>query len=128
MKNIVAKLKKIVGAEWVRDDSLSKYYYSSDVMTHFAQGAIYPQNLPLVIVFPDSPKQIQAIINLARNNDIPIYAVGGGTVLLIGSIPGKADIGITLDFHRMQGIEADKERMVVRAQPGVTGLQVSQLI
>jgi len=128
MKNIVDKLKKIVGAEWVRTDALTRYYYASDVMTHFGQGALYPENRPLAVVYPDSPQQIQAIVNLARENDIPIYPVGGGTVLLVGSIPGKADIGITLDFHRMQRIEVDKERMVVRSQPGATGLQVSQLI
>ncbi len=128
MKNLINKLKKIVGAEWVRDDSLSRYYYASDVMTHFGQGALYPENHPLAIVFPESVKQIQAIVNLARKNDLPIYPVGGGTVLLIGSIPGKADSGITIDFHRMQKVGADKERLTVRAQPGATGLQVSQLI
>jgi len=128
MKNPVKQLKKIVGAEWVRTDSLTRYYYASDVMTHFGQGALYPENHPLAVVYPDSITQIQKIVNLARKNHIPIYLVGGGTVLLIGSIPGKPDTGITLDFHRMQRIEVDKERMVVRAQPGATGLQVSQLI
>lgn len=128
MKNKISKLKKIVGAEWVRTDSLTRYYYASDVMTHFGQGALYPENLPLAVVYPDSTTQVQAIVKLARKNNIPIYPVGGGTVLLIGSIPGMPDAGITLDFHRMQNIKVDKERMVVRAQPGATGLQVSQLI
>jgi len=122
------KLKKVVGAEWVRNDSLTRYYHASDVMTHFGQGALYPENLPLAIVYPGSTKEVQAIINLARKNDIPIYPVGGGTVLLVGSIPGKPNAGITLDFHRMQNIKVDKERMAVRSQPGATGLQVSQLI
>ena len=128
MENITSKLKKIVGAEWVRTDPHTKYYYASDVMTYFGQGALYPENLPLAVVYPGSTKEIQSIVNLARKNAIPLYPVGGGTVLLIGSIPGKPDVGITLDFHRMQHIEADRERMVVRAQPGATGLQVSQLI
>ena len=66
MKNIINKLKKIVGAEWVRDDSLSRYYYASDVMTHFGQGALYPENHPLAIVFPESAKQIQAIVYMTR--------------------------------------------------------------
>jgi FAD/FMN-containing dehydrogenase len=128
MKNITSKLKNIVGAEWVRTDPQTKYYYASDVMTHFGQGALYPENLPLAVVYPGSTKDVQAIVNLARKNNIPLYPVGGGTVLLIGSIPGKPNTGITLDFHRMQHIEADRERMVVCAQPGATGLQVSQLI
>ena len=36
MNSIVKKLKTIVGADWVRLDSLSRYYYSTDVMTHFS--------------------------------------------------------------------------------------------
>ena len=128
MNDIVKELKKIVGAEWVRTDALTRYYYSSDVMTYFGQGALYPENRPLAAVLPASTTQVQKIITLARKHNLPLYPVGGGTVLLIGSIPGKPGIGITLDFHRMQKIEVDKDRMVVRAQPGAMGLQVSQLI
>jgi FAD/FMN-containing dehydrogenase len=128
MSGIVDRLKRIVGKEWVHSDKLTRYYYGSDVMTHFAQGAIYPENHPLAVVFPGSVKEVQAIVNLARRSNVPIYPVGGGTVLLVGSIPGESGTGITLDFHRMQEIEVDEERMVVRVRPGATGLQVSQLI
>lgn len=126
--DLVKKLKRIVGADWVRTDALSKYYYGSDVLTHFGQGALYPENHPLAIVYPASAKEIRSVINFAGKNNIPMYAIGGGTVLLIGSIPGKPNVGITLDFHRMQEIVIDEDRMVVRAQPGATGLQVSQLV
>jgi FAD/FMN-containing dehydrogenase len=128
MNELMTKLKKIVGADWVRTDELSRYYYGADVLTYFGQGALYPENHPLVVVYPGSTKDVQAVIKLAAKQNVPVYALGGGTVLLIGSIPGKPDVGITLDFHRMQKIEVDKERMVVRAQPGATGLQVSQVI
>jgi FAD/FMN-containing dehydrogenase len=128
MSEIVSKLKKIVGSEWVRTDSPTGYYYGADVITYFAQGALYPENHPMAIVYPKSVEEIQAVVALAGRNNIPLYPVGGGTVLLIGSIPGKPDSGITLDFHRMHKIEVDKERMVVQAQSGATGLQVSQLI
>lgn len=128
MKNIINKLKKIVGDEWVRTDLPTRFYYGSDSITHFSQSAIYPENHPRAIVFPESAKQIQAIVNLSGKRNIPIHPIGGGTVLLIGSIPGKPNIAITLDFHRMQKITVDKERMVVRVQPGATGIQISQLI
>ncbi len=126
--DIIKRLKRIVGAEWVRTDALTRYHFGSDVLTHFGQGALYPENHPLVVVMPESVKDIQAIVRLAGSNNIPLYAVGGGTVLLIGSIPGKADVGITFDFHRMQKVTVDEDRLVVRVQPGATGLQVSQLV
>jgi len=128
LSEVVKKLKRIVGADWVRQDELHKYYYSVDIATYFGQGAIYPENHPLLIIYPGSAKDVQAIIRLAKQNDIPVYAIGGGTVLLIGSIPGKPDTGITLDFHRMQKVAVDQERMVIRVEPGATGLQVCQLI
>ncbi|MCK5257251.1 MAG: FAD-binding oxidoreductase, partial [Deltaproteobacteria bacterium] len=125
---LTEKLKRIVGTAWVRTDNLTRYYYGSDVITYFSQGSIYPENHPLVVVYPSSTKDIQGVIKLANKLNIPLYAIGGGTVLLIGSIPGKPDVSITFDFHRMQGIEIDKDRLIVRVQPGATGIQVSQLI
>ena len=127
-EEIIKKLSKIVGSDWVRTDDLSRYHFGTDVLTHFGQGAIYPANQPFVIVFPGSTKDVQQVIKLAHQNKIALYAIGGGTVLLIGSIPGKANFGITFDFHRMQGVNIDEDRLVVRCQPGCTGLQVSQLI
>ncbi len=126
--DIISKLKRIVGADWVRSDDLTKYHFGSDVLTHFGQGALYPEHHPIVVVMPENAKQIQSVINLAKDNNIPLYAIGGGTVLLIGSIPGKPDVGVTFDFHRMQNVVLDDDRLVVRAQPGATGLQVSQLV
>ena len=125
---IIKKIAKIVGADWVRTDDLSRYHFGTDVLTHFGQGAMYPDNKPMVIVFPGSTSDVQKVIKLANENKIGLYAIGGGTVLLIGSIPGKANYGITFDFHRMQGVDIDEDRLVVRCQPGCTGLQVSQLI
>ncbi|MCK5421830.1 MAG: FAD-binding oxidoreductase, partial [Deltaproteobacteria bacterium] len=125
---LTEKLKRIVGTAWVRTDNLTRYYYGSDVITYFSQGSIYPENHPLVVVYPSSTKDIQGVIKLANKLNIPLYAIGGGTVLLIGSIPGKPDVSITFDFHRMQGIEIDKDRLIVRVQPVATGIQVSQLI
>jgi len=127
-EEVVKKLKKIVGADWVRTDDLTKFHFGSDVMTHFGQGAIYPENHPVYVVFPGSTKDVQAVMRLADMNKIPMYAIGGGTVLLIGSIPGKPNFGITFDFHRMQGVDIDSDRLVVGCQPGCTGLQVSQRI
>jgi FAD/FMN-containing dehydrogenase len=79
-------------------------------------------------VYPGSAKDVQQVVRLAQKHNIPLYAVGGGTVILIGSIPGMPDKGITLDFHRMQKITVDPERLAVRVQPGATGIQVSQHI
>jgi FAD/FMN-containing dehydrogenase len=128
LDDLVKKLNRIVGAAWVRTDDLTRYYYGADVATYLGQGAIYPENHPLLVVFPGSAKDVQGVVRLVQKHDIPLYAIGGGTVLLIGSIPAKPNVAITLDFHRMKKVEVDQDRMVVRVEPGATGLQVCQLI
>jgi len=128
INKLVAKLQRIVGQDWVRRDDLTRYYYGSDVATYFSQGEIYPEHHPLLVVYPGSVKDVQKVVRLAQKHDMPLYAIGGGTVLLIGSMPAKPDVSITLDFHRMQKVEVNQERMVIRVEPGATGLQVCQLI
>ena len=86
LDDLLKKLKKIVGADWVRTDDLTRYYYGADIITYLGQGAIYPENHPLLVVYPDSAKDVQAVVRLVQKHDIPLYAIGGGTVMLIGFI------------------------------------------
>ena len=125
---LLKKLKSIVGADWVRTDDLTRYYYGADIATYLGQGAIYPENHPLFVVYPASTQDIQKVVKVAQRGGIPLYAIGGGTVLLMGSMPARPDAGITLDFHRMQKVVIDRDRMVLRVEPGLTGLQVCQFI
>jgi len=73
--DIFSKLKRIVGADWVRADDLTKFHFGSDVITHFGQGALYPENHPIVVVMPENAKQIQSVLNMAKDNKIPLYAM-----------------------------------------------------
>lgn len=74
VNDLVKKLKRILGADWVRTDVLSRYYYGVDVITHFSQGSIYPENHPLLIVYPGSAKDVQGVIKVSQKHDIPLYA------------------------------------------------------
>jgi len=38
--DLVKKLKKIVGTQWVRTDDLTRYYYGADIATYLGQGAM----------------------------------------------------------------------------------------
>ena len=69
MNTIIKKLQKIVGAEWVRSDSLTQYFYGADVLTYFGQGALYPENHPLAVVYPASTKEVQAVVNLGKEGE-----------------------------------------------------------
>ena len=126
--SVVRKLQAVLGKQWVRTDDLTRYNYGTDVITHFSKGAIYPANRPLAVVYPGSAREVQTVVTIAAENSIPLYAIGGGTVLLIGSIPDRPDVSITFDFHRMNNVEVDFDRLVLKVQPGATGIQVSQFV
>ncbi len=64
LDDLLKKLKRIVGADWVRTDDLTRYYYGADIITYLGQGAIYPENHPLLVVYPGSAKDVQAVVRL----------------------------------------------------------------
>ena len=73
-QDVIKGLKKIVGADWVRTDELSRFHNGADVLTHFGQGAMYPENHPLAVVMPGSTKDVQSVVRFAGKNNVPSTA------------------------------------------------------
>ena len=81
------KLARAIEGE-VRFDRLTRGLYSTDA-SHY-------QVEPLGVVFPRSIGDVQAILEVARSNDVPVLPRGGGTSQC-GQTIGRA---IVLDTHR----------------------------
>lgn len=115
------KVKEVVGEKWVFDDPVDRYPYGRDIVTDGLKR--YQEKLPEFVVLPGSTEEIQKIVKLANEFKVPLYIIGGGSTLLVGSLPART--GITLDFKRMQGIEIDYEDLTVSVEPGVWALPLS---
>ena len=115
------KVKEVVGSQWVFDDPADRYPYGRDIVTDGLKR--YTEMLPEFVVLPGSTEEIQKIVKLANELKVPLYIIGGGSTLLVGSLPAKQ--GITLDFKRMQGMEIDYENHTVSVEPGVWALPLS---
>ncbi len=79
---------------------------------------------PDLVVFPRSTEDVVAIVNIARESNVPLVARGAGTGLSGGSIPAEG--GIIVAFSRMNRIleiDLENERAVVEA--GVVNLDVT---
>lgn len=113
---IMARLAAIVGdrasaAPGVRAD-------------HGRSEAYHAARPPDVVVFPETTAEVQAIVNLCRELDLPLVPFGAGT-----SLEGNAAAlhgGVCLDMGRMnQVLEIYAEDMDVRVQPGITRKQLN---
>jgi glycolate oxidase len=111
-REIIAKLKEILGADNVTTDREDLVTYSFDAT------ADMPSQLPDAVVTPETTEQIQAIVNLVKDHRIPLYPRGSGTNLSGGTIPTQK--GIVLATVKMNNIlEVDAENLTATLQPGV---------
>jgi len=109
--DIVKKaLKEILGEHRVLDDEMDRLLYSYD--------ATRIKMLPNVVVIPETQEEVQKIVKICYENDVPITPRGAGSGYTGGALPVKG--GVLVSFEKMDKIlEIDEENSVARVQPGV---------
>ena len=75
--------------------------------------------MPDYVVKPKDSKEIQAVVKLANEKNIPVIPVSSGVHFYGTTIPSKG--GIIVDLRRMDKVlEIDKRNRRTRIEPGVT--------
>lgn len=111
--NIIEQLKQIVGMQNVLTELEERYVYALD-----ATNKQNVENLPDVVVFVETTEQVQQIIKIAYENEIPIVPRAAGTNLVGACITVNG--GIVMNFSKMNKIlEINQENLTARVQPGV---------
>ena len=105
---IAAELKKRLAGD-VRFDRYSRLLYSTDASMY--------QIEPIGVVVPRHKGDVQAVIEVANEFQVPVLPRGGGTSLA-GQTVGRT---IVLDFSKyMQNVlEVNKAELWCRVQPGL---------
>ena len=105
---LAEELRKRVSGE-VRFDPFSRVLYSTD-------ASIY-QMEPVGVVIPRDTEDVLAVMEIARDNRIPVLPRGGGTGLAGQTI----NHGIVMDFSKYlnQVVELNREENWVKVQPGI---------
>src|SRR5205085_6343388 len=117
---IAAALRQIVPGEGVIVSEPERRAYESDGLTAYRQ-------LPMVVVLPQTTRQVARILRYCHEHDIRVVPRGAGTSLSGGALP-LAD-GVLLGmakFNRILDIDFDNRVAVV--QPGVTNLAITQAV
>jgi len=76
------------------------------------------KQLPRIRAFPRTAADVSAVLNLAREHNVPVVTRGSGTGLSGGSVPVSG--ALVLCLVRMDGIlELDAKNLTLRAEAGV---------
>lgn len=110
------ELESIVGAGAVLSRPYDLTLYEYDGSTDRAT--------PHAVVFPSTTEQVQKLVRLAGERDLPVVARGAGTGLSGGAVAVEG--GLVIGFSRMKRIvEIDIPTQRARVQPGVVNLDLS---
>ena len=118
--DLVAKLTALLGSDVVRSDAVSLQAYSRDATPMF-------EGLPEVIVAPRNTLEVSKIVKFAHDTKTPIIARGAGSNLCAATVPLNG--GIVMSMTNMNKVlEVSKSEMIAIVQPGVTNLDLDQLV
>jgi glycolate oxidase len=103
----------------------SVLHEAEDLRPYECDGLSAYTRLPLVVVLPSSIEQVQQILQLCYENEVPVVARGAGTGLSGGALPHSQ--GVLLSLAKLKSIlHIDPVNRLARVQPGVRNLAISQ--
>ncbi|MBM86869.1 MAG: FAD-binding oxidoreductase [Gammaproteobacteria bacterium] len=108
---LLRQLDEIFGPEWVKTSDFDLQYFGKDWTQVF-------QPNPMAIVFPSSIEEVQKLVQMACQNEVPLVPSGGRTGLSGGAVAENREIVIV--FDRMNKIlDFDITDRQVVCEPGV---------
>jgi len=117
---IVKALRTIVPGEGVIATEREMKPFESDGLTAYRQ-------LPMVVVLPETTKQVSEVLAYCHGEGIKVVPRGAGTSLSGGALPLEDGVLLGMaKFNRIKDI--DFENRVAVVEPGVTNLAVSNAV
>jgi len=88
------------------------------------------RRLPLLVVLPETIEQVQEILRLCSEHQVPVVARGAGTGLSGGALPIENGVLLALaKFNRILDVlDVDPDNRTARVQPGVRNLAISEAV
>lgn len=116
--SLLSELTKLLPEDAVLHEAEDLHPYECDGLSAY-------RHLPMIVLLPDTIEQVQSILRLCYEREVPVVARGAGTGLSGGALP--LDNGILLSLAKFREIiEIDTNNRVARVQPGVRNLAISE--
>ena len=119
-KSLSRRFRKFLPRSSVVDQPESLRVYECDSLSAYRQ-------LPLLVVLPETVAQVQQVLRICNERQVPVVSRGAGTGLSGGALP-HAD-GIVLNLAKMNAVLAiDPVNRTARVQAGIRNLVISQAV
>ena len=117
------ELVKLLGERRVSDRAADRAVYARDMWPRLllaVQDGARPAHLPHLVVWPESAREVAAIVQRARDHGVPVVPYGGGSGVCGGVVPVRG--GVTIDLKRMTAMSAiDRDEMICDVEAGLNG-------
>jgi len=115
---LIAALNKLLNRESVLSEAEDLAPYECDGLSAY-------RAVPLVVALPETIEQVQDILALCYQHQVPVVARGAGTGLSGGALPHEQ--GVLLSLAKFKDIiELNPKQRTAKVQPGVRNLAISQ--
>ena len=119
-QKILPSLQKLLPEEAILSEQEDLRPYECDGLSAYRQT-------PLLVVLPESIEQVQAIMKLCHQHEVPVIARGAGTGLSGGALPVNDGVLLSLaKFKKILNINPLARTATV--QPGVRNLAISDAV
>ncbi len=115
---LAAMFADFIDPTFVISDEETQRPYECDGLSMYCE-------MPLLVLLPDNVIQIQQVMKICHQYQIPVVARGAGTGLCAGAMPDKA--GIVLSLAKFTDIiNIDPLARTATLQPGVRNIAISE--
>ena len=118
--NLADLFRQFLSAESVLTSEEERRPYECDGLSVY-------RRLPLLVVLPETVQQVQKILKICTEYQVPVVARGAGTGLSGGALPIEDGVLLSLaKFNRI--LDIDPDNRTARVQPGVRNLAISEAV
>ena len=104
---------------------LEVLHRSEDLKPYECDGLSAYRTTPMLVVLPERLEQVQTLLRICHERQVPVVARGAGTGLSGGALPLSQGILLVMArFNRI--LEINAQGRFARVQPGVRNLAISQ--
>lgn len=115
---LLAALQNFLPADAILHSAEQLRPYECDGLSAYRQ-------VPMLVVLPSNVEQVQQVLRLCYDNNVPVVARGAGTSLSGGALP--LSDGVLLSLAKFnQILDIDTFNRTARVQPGVRNLAISE--
>ncbi len=114
------KLVEVLGKQKVSTSLVERKLYSYDATPIPIERA-----LPSAVIFPTSQEDVQKLVKVCYEENIPIFPRGAGSGLTGGAVP-TLEKGVVVSFERMHRFQIDVDNATATVEPGVITYEFQQ--